>query len=93
MQFRTSKGEILSETDERLINACKMVAAWMRENARATRKSDDYASHVTEEKKDKILVARLQLADEVERGEHLHTFWCWQRVNEILTGECVGFLG
>jgi hypothetical protein len=92
-QFKTSNGEILDYDDERLIEACRAVAKWKRENAYGIRGEDLYASHVSEQRKDEYLRADLRLADQIERGEHLHSFWCWQRVNQELTGECVGFLG
>lgn len=86
--MRTHLGEIIPE--ETLKAALKKVAADVRESARIAR-TEKYASHVTEEKKDEIMQKKLDLADEIEAGT-VRGFWLWQRVNTIVTGECVAFL-
>lgn len=86
--MRTHLGEIIP--DETLKAALKKVAADVRENARIGR-TEKYASHVTEEMKDEIMKKKLDLADEIEAGT-VRGFWLWQRVNTIVTGECVAFL-
>lgn len=92
LQFRTHTGEIV--TGQRLTDACKQVADFLRDNARSMRAETNgkYASHVTEADKDRYLAEKLEYADRVERGETLHNFSTWQRVNTALTGECVGLL-
>ena len=90
MQFKTHTGEIV--TGERLQSALKQVANDWRDIARAIRSKDLYASHVTEETKDARLAEALDRADKIEAG-NVGSFTIWQRVNTVLTGECVGFLG
>lgn len=87
--FRTSKGEIIKSS--RLIEALNKVANDWKENAYLVRKEDEYAIHVTEEEKEKYLREALEFAESIRRGEQTG-FWCWQRINTELTGECVAFL-
>ena len=82
-------GKILTETELR--NALEMVADGIRRNAVLIRKGE-YASHVTEEEKDKIMAENLTYADEVEKGLHNRNFTIWQKVDYLLTGESVPFL-
>jgi hypothetical protein len=88
--FRTHTGEVV--TGERLQAACKAVAQWQEENARAIRREDTYASHVTEEQKEQALSEYLAWAEKNRKQENLHNFSVWQRVNTELTGECVALL-
>lgn len=88
-QFRTHTGEIVE--GERLREALNAVADWYAENARAIRRDDHYAAHVTEARKDEALASGLEFAEQVRRGEHCG-FSVWQRVNTHLTGECVALL-
>lgn len=90
MQFRTHTGETV--TGERLTAALNKVADWYAENARAIRKEDLYAGHVTEATKDAQLAKGLEFAEQVRRGE-ARGFASWQRINTELTGECVALLG
>ena len=83
-------GKILTETE--LPNALKQVAYDLRKSAHAIKAENAYASHVTESEKEADLAKNLALADEVEKGLHNHTFWLWQRVDTLLTGECIAFL-
>lgn len=83
-------GDITKNPD--FIPACKTVAKEWRRIGRAIRTQDMYASHVTEETKEKALQSMLDEADEIEKGR-VKSFTIWQRVNQVLTGECVGFLG
>lgn len=89
MQFRTHTGEVV--TGERLASALNAVADWYAENARAIRREDAYASHVTEETKERSLTEGLAFAEQVRRGE-VGGFSVWQRINTHLTGECVALL-
>ena len=82
------RGEIIPE--ETLQAALKKVAADVRESARIAR-TEKYASHITEDQKDEFMQKKLDLADEIEAGT-ARGFWLWQRVNTIVTGECVAFL-
>lgn len=89
-QFRTHTGEVV--TGDRLDAACKGVGQDWRDLAHSIRKEDAYASHVTEETKEKDLNRRLAQADQIDAGT-IDNFTIWQRVNEFLTGECVALLG
>lgn len=86
--MRNHRGEIIPE--ETLQAALKKVAADVRESARIAR-TEKYASHITEDQKDEFMQKKLDLADEIEAGT-TRGFWLWQRVNTIVTGECVAFL-
>lgn len=90
MQFITSKGEVV--TGKRLRMACDVVALWYEENAKAVRKDDHYASHITELRKDQLMQDQFKWADDVRMGKNLHNFSVWQRVNLELTGESVALL-
>lgn len=68
------------------------VADWKRESAFAIRKEDEYASHVTDQKKEEYFRNALLVADEIRQGTHDGAFWCRQRMHEFLTGECVALL-
>lgn len=89
-RFRTSDNEIV--TGERLAAALSKVADGVEVSAKRTRESNYYASHVTEQQKDQHLERQMYLAAEIRRGENI-TFWLWQRVNQELTGKCVGIFG
>jgi hypothetical protein len=86
--MRNHRGEIIPE--ETLQAALKKVAADVRDSARIAR-TEKYASHITEDQKDEFMQKKLDLADEIEAGT-ARGFWLWQRVNTIVTGECVAFL-
>ena len=88
--FRTHSGDIV--TGEKLQAACEAVAQWYEENARAVRKEDAYASHVTEARKEQALLDKYAWAEKVRQRKNLHNFSVWQRVNAELTGECVALL-
>lgn len=88
-QFRTHTGEIVRGA--KLAAAVNAVADWYADNARAIRREDGYASHVTEQRKDELLAKGLAHAEEVRRGESCG-FSVWQRINTHLTGECVALL-
>ena len=83
-------GKILTETE--LAEALKKVANDLRENAYAIHSENAYASHVTQEDKERYLQERLVYANEVEKGLHNSNFTIWQRVDTLLTGECIAFL-
>lgn len=89
MRFRTHTGELIE--GEQLRAALNAVADWYEANARAIRREDCYASHVTETRKDELLNKGLEFAASVRRGEQLG-FSVWQRLNAHITGECVAFL-
>lgn len=89
MIFRTHTGEQVQ--GDRLQAALNTVADWYTDNAYGIREEDLYASHVTEVQKDDYLARGLEHAEDVRAGE-VTSFAVWQRVNEVLTGECVGFL-
>ena len=85
--FRTHTGEIVK--GKRLQDALEKVADKWASNARAIRENDDYAPHVTEEKKDLNLKRHLAYAEGIRTGENVNNFTIWQRVNTELTGDCV----
>ena len=87
--FRTHTGEIV--TGSRLTEALNKVADDAAQLARDIRAEDAYASHVTDETKETALANGLEYAEKIRRGEATG-FTIWQRVNQALTGECVGFL-
>lgn len=87
--FKAHTGEVFS--GKQLQDALDHVANWYEDNARAIRKEDRYASHVTEDQKDRNLQSQLNLAEHIRSGKE-HGFWLWQRINTYLTGECVPML-
>lgn len=88
--FRTSKGEF--PTQDEFLAACKKVANDYRENGKAILAENAFGPHVTElEKLAYVNRFNFDVADWVEAGL-LTTFTSWQRVNEVLTGECIPFL-
>lgn len=87
--FRTHDGRIVDGPE--LAKALKTVAQNWRDLAHAIRKEDCYASHVTEATKDKYRDDMLSHADEIEAG-YVHSFTIWQRLDTVLTGECVALL-
>lgn len=89
MSFRTHTGEIVA--GERLQAALTKVADDWRNLARAIRREDRYASHVTDATKEQAMLYMLARADEIEAGD-VRSFTIWQRVDTELTGECVALL-
>ena len=83
-------GKILTETE--LANALAIVANDLRKLAYAIKAENAYASHITEAEKEQFLDNDLAYANEVEKGLHNDNFTIWQRVDTLLTGECVAFL-
>ena len=73
------------------LDACKEVAQDWRDLAKAIKKEDSYAYHVTEETKEKDYQQMLIDADRIGIGE-INNFTFWQRVNFKLTGESVALL-
>ena len=88
--FRTHNGELVSGA--KLLKAINKVADDRVALYKAIRKEDAYASHVTEQQKDEILLKDLAYASQIRSGEHLNNFTVWQLVNTVLTGECIGLL-
>jgi len=90
--FRTSDGAMLNTNDNKLQAAREEVAAWFKENAEAVRKEDFYAKHVTEEEKETYLKKGIAHAEGIAKGMHDNNFTVWQRINTVLTGNCVALL-
>lgn len=90
MIFRTHKREVVS--GELLNSALNKVADDMILLAEAIREEDAYASHISEQEKDQYMADDIEHAERVRLGEGLNNFTIWQRVNEVLTNECVSFL-
>lgn len=90
MNFKTHTGETPSQ--DQFLAACKQVAEDYRENGNAILAENAFASHVTEEQRLAFVqLHNFDVADEVECGE-ITSMTTWQRVNEVLTGECVALL-
>ncbi len=87
--FRTHTGEVI--TGPRLDAALNKVADDWAALCHAIREKDAYASHVTEEMKDRDLDDGLAFAESIRKGETTG-FTTWQRINAELTGECVALL-
>jgi len=88
-EFITHTGETVS--GERLREALNIVANKYADNAKGIRQEDFYASHVTEEQKDKNLENDLNIAESIRAGKETG-FWVLQRLNTVLTGECIAML-
>jgi hypothetical protein len=84
--FRTHTGEIVDGAA-----ACRQVATDLTVLAFLIHEENAYASHVTEEVKVALFLDRLERAQKVWDGT-VDNFTVWQRVNQVLTGECVPFL-
>lgn len=87
--FRTHTGELV--TGDRLQAAFDTVANDWANLARAIRAEDHYAPHVSEETKEANLSRGLAEAERVRAGK-IENFTIWQRVNTVLTGECIALL-
>lgn len=87
--FITSKGQIFK--GKKLLIALNSVANDWVQLQYAIRYSDDYASHITEETKDRLLEEGLKYAEQIRKG-HLANFTILQRLNTKLTGECIALL-
>lgn len=79
-------------TPEQIQAARETVANWFIENARAIRREDEYADHVTESKKDEDLNQRIEWAERLRAGLCDGNFTARQRIYYELTGECVALL-
>lgn len=90
LQFRTSLGDIV--TGKRLTDALYEVGEAFKGYAYGTYDSDPYASHVTELDKMQYLIDGVLNGERIKTGATLHNFTIAQRVNTILTGECIALL-
>ena len=90
-QFRTSTGQIIS--GEALQQACNQLAVWYDNQAVLVRQEDCFDSHVTQAAKDDYIKRYYtDTAQAVRERSNLANFTIWQKLNTILTGECVAFL-
>jgi len=89
--LRTHTGR--TATDIELTEARQHVAEFYLDLARSVRDGEmSFAPHVTEADK-KIEEQRYaNTASRVLNGDHDTEFWCWQKMNEFITGECIAFL-
>lgn len=87
-QFKSSKGLMKGAV---VRDAFQKVSDDAIELAKEIRYCGDYPDHVSEEEKDATLEASIRRAAEIRAGV-IDNFTVWQRVNDILTGECVAFL-
>jgi hypothetical protein len=87
-EFSSSKGLM---TGRVVRDAFQQASDDAIELAKRIRNCGDYASHVTDEQKDAIMKESIRRAVQIQVGT-IDNFTVWQRVNEILTGECVAFL-
>jgi hypothetical protein len=90
LTFITHRKETVS--GKRLFDALNEVAQDWVDMAKAIRKENLYASHVTEEIKNFNLLKDLEYAEDIRAGKNINNFTIWQRVNNVLTGEYIGFL-
>ena len=88
-QFRTHTGELVK--GKKLQAALQIVANDLRENAEALLDPKEYPPHVTKEAREDFYNQRIKWAESIELGL-VESFTTWQRINTVLTGECVGFL-
>ena len=88
--FRTHTGETV--TGITLSNALNQVADDMVQNAKNIRIDNHYADHVTEEQKEECYLRSIEYAEQIRIGNRLNNFTIWQRINQVLTGECVALL-
>lgn len=87
--FRTHNGDIIKGAE--LQTALDTVADDWHELAHAVYKENAYADHVTEKTKLDNLQRGIETAARIKLGEETG-FWLWQRVNTVLTGECIAML-
>lgn len=85
----THTGEVV--TGRRLQDARDKVSDDWSKLSYAIKEEDLYASHVSEEKKDDILTKGIELAQLIKTGEAT-SFTIWQRINGVLTGDCIALL-
>lgn len=80
--------------NEAKLQAAREYAAKIHHKLAASAFDPDFgfASHITEEDKQKYSDDQRRYAAEVEAGEHDSNFTIWQRMNYFLTGECTPFL-
>lgn len=89
MNFTTHKRETISGPG--LQNALNKVADDWAALGEAIYKENAYADHVPESVKLLNREEHYTRAAEIRAGE-VKSFTIWQRVNEVLTGECVALL-
>lgn len=90
LQFITHKGEVIS--GERLTAALNKVADDYRDLQIIVREENAFASHVTEKEKEDYLFKFYAIPEQKVRAGIIDNFTAWQRINNVLTGECVAFL-
>lgn len=89
MRFKDSNGKLYESDDQRLINALNQVADdWLFMSLKI-RLNDKYAPHVTEQVKNERLLSSIEDSRKIRNGVSSGNFTIWQRVNTVLTGECV----
>lgn len=84
--------------EDKLVSGNKLQAAldkvgddWLR-MALAVYAEDDYADHVTEDRKIDNLLRDVETSRAIRRGDKMHNFTIAQRINTALTGECIALL-
>jgi|WetSurMetagenome_2_1015567.scaffolds.fasta_scaffold1673072_1 hypothetical protein len=90
MTFTTHNGRQVTGTE--LQAALDKVANDWAQLARDIRAEDAYAGHVSEFDKDMNMLNMVADAEKI-RGGAVDNFTIWQRVNTVLTGDCVALLG
>jgi len=89
--FRTSNGEVV--TGERLQAARdKTAETWDALGDAALIGKIPFASHVTDAEIARYAKSQYDCAKAIRSGLQDGNFTIWQRINTILTGECVPFL-
>lgn len=87
-QFNSSKGIMKGK---KVRDAFQKVSDDQIDLAKRIRNCGGYAAHVIEEEKDAIMKESIRRAVQIQVGT-ITNFTIWQRVNDVLTGECIAFL-
>lgn len=91
IKFIDSKGKKYNSNDPELIEAINEVSIFFLILAFRIFISDNYADHVEENTKINMFLKRIQHAIEIKNGK-INNFTVSQRINTILTGDCVALL-
>lgn len=89
--FKTHTGKIVR--GKKLVMALNSIADDLLERAHKIRNEDDYASHITNESKDRILNEAIEDSERIRNPNNIkYELWLFQRLNTKLTGECIALL-
>ena len=54
--------------------------------------STEFPDHITDSKKQEIVINNLKMAEEIEAGKHDHNMTVAQRIHYYMTGDCLPIL-